>query len=77
MNFKKIINDHIKSYKKSYTYFKMFISHKKMNPGSDMLKNIFKTLKLRRCLEFIMYSGYDFEKSYLPQKGIFFNILYV
>ena len=27
--FKKIIRDHIKSYKKSHTFFKVFISHKK------------------------------------------------
>ena len=29
MKILKVINDHIKSYKKSHTYFKMSISHKK------------------------------------------------
>ena len=42
-----------------------------MNMGSNMLTNIFKTLKLVRCLEFSMCSRYDFEKSYLPQKAYF------
>ena len=35
-----------------------------------VLKNIFKTLKLIRCLEFIMCSRYDFEKSYLHKRSI-------
>ena len=47
-----------------------------MNMGSNMLTNIFKTLKLVRCLEFSMCSRYDFEKSYLPQKA-YFLIFYV
>ena len=42
-----------------------------MNPGLIVLKNIFKTLKLIRCLESSMHSRNEFEKSYLPPKGIF------
>ena len=53
-------------------------SHKNWIQGQIVLKNIFKTLQLIRCSESSIHSRYDFEKSYLPQKGIFFlNILCV
>ena len=48
-----------------------------MNPRSDSTPNIFKTFKLIRYLEFSMHNRYEFEKSYLPQKGIFFLIFYI
>ena len=38
-----------------------------------MPKNIFKILQLIRCPDSSMCNRYNFEKSYLPQKGIVFK----